>query len=127
MDPTLAGQVIEDEVISFGDDSAGVSGELQTRVVRVAAGTLDFAFRVRHISGGEMINLNLQFFGSVPSIDLDCRLDGLGDVGPVTIYRTGWAMAGRRPSCNWTTSMVADSLWGSTPMNTFFMSFAFPL
>ena len=25
-----------------------------------------------------------------------------------------------------TTSMVADSLWGSTPMNTLAMNFAFP-
>ena len=94
IDPTLAGEVVEDELIPFGDASAGVTGELQSSVVRVASGTLDFTFRVRAISGGEIVNLNWQFFGIVPSIDMEYRLDGLGDVGPVTIYRTDWAMAG---------------------------------
>jgi hypothetical protein len=33
----------------------------------------------------------------------------------------------RTSSVSSTTSMVADSLWGSTPMNTLAMSFAFSL
>lgn len=86
--PSLAGEVVEDDVRPFADAGAGVSGQIQLRVVRTGAGTLDFCFRVREISGGRLWVAACNLVGPTVSVDSDYRLDGLGDVGPARVNRT---------------------------------------
>lgn len=96
--PTLSGTVEADELVAFEDPVAGVAGELQTRVVRVAAGTLDFYYRVRSLSGQALFGVEWRFRNtptfpplSTPiTTDVDFRLDGLGEVGPASASRSDY-------------------------------------
>ena len=86
--PSLAGEVVADELVDFTDQAGlGVTGTYQTRVVRTAAGTLDFYFRVTRLEGGDIILMNYRFFGRSITADTDFRLDGLGAVGPSRVNR----------------------------------------
>jgi hypothetical protein len=85
--PELAGTVEQDDVASFSDSAAGVSGEFQTRVVRGRSGMLDFYFRVRSLSGSDLWSASWNLVGPAVSIDVDYRLDGLGEIGPDRAYR----------------------------------------
>ncbi len=90
--PGLRGEVAAaDELVDFRDqEGVGVSGTYQTRVLRTAAGTLDFYFRVTRISGGDIYLFSYRFFGTSVTTDTDFRLDGLGAVGPTTVHRRDW-------------------------------------
>lgn len=93
--PGLAGTVVEDDIVEFHDRDGGASGELQTRVVRVASGTLDFYFAVRSLAGGvlQSVGWNLILTGSLMT-DVDFRIDGLGDLGPRRVYRQDFGRMG---------------------------------
>ena len=94
--PALAGTVEADEVVAFADAAAGVTGELQTRVVRVAAGTLDFYVRIRSLAGLPLsaVEYRMKHTPTFPPLttpirtDVDYRPDGLGDLGPDSAVRS---------------------------------------
>ena len=96
--PQLAGTVLADELQAFSiDDGAGgtYSGNIQSRVVRSADGTVDFYWRVLDTAyapgpaGGQPLALSgfrIGNFAPVAGLNGDFRLDGLGDVGLSSIY-----------------------------------------
>jgi hypothetical protein len=96
-DPTLRGVVEGDQLINFRHSESGTSGVLQSRVVRVESGTLDFYFRVRSLTGLPLFRVGWNMFG-VLSTDIDWRPDGLGDVGPVRVSRRDFPMPGSLPT-----------------------------
>ncbi len=100
--PSLAGTVEADELASFADASAEVSGVVQVRVVRCAGGTLDFYYRVTELSGGELWTVAWNLCGPMVSTDVDFRLDGLGEVGPARVHRQDF---GSDPTVTHTTSL----------------------
>lgn len=93
----LGGVVLEDRIRPFtASASLGpVSGTLQDRVVRSTRdGTLAFYYRIGELRGGNLdqaLVLNYGFiYGHVPSaLDVDFRLDGLGEVGPYAAFWNG--------------------------------------
>ena len=85
--PSLAGTVEADELVSFRDSRAGVSGVVQVRVVRSAGRTLDFYYRVTELTGGDLWSVGWNLVGPTVTTDIDFRLDGLGAVGPSRVSR----------------------------------------
>lgn len=91
-DPYLAGTVLEDELLSFSLAVAQgatdlITGTVQQRVVREnGTGYLDFYWRITNLVGGPLGELRIGGFNS-PVFDANFRIDGLGDVGPSSIYR----------------------------------------
>jgi hypothetical protein len=98
-DPSLAGDVIEDESFAFSLHATPgsqnlITGTVQQRVVREAAGnTLDFYWRITELAGGTLGYLRVGHFVSAV-YDADFRLDGLGDVGPASLTRFTAGMGG---------------------------------
>ncbi len=96
--PILGGEVVGDELADFSDqEGIGVTGTVQTRVVRTAAGTLDFYFRVTRLSGGDVNLMTYRFFGTTLSTDTDFRMDGLGRWAPAGPNAVIWP-----PTTSWT-------------------------
>jgi len=91
-DPFLAGTVVVDEVLNFSLLAAQgstdmITGTVQQRVVREdGTGFLDFYWRITSLAGGPLGELRIGNFKS-PVFDANFRIDGLGDVGPSSIYR----------------------------------------
>lgn len=89
-DPSLAGTVLEDELINFSipasaANPAQISGSIQQRVVRSdATGRLDFYWRIRELQGGSLGYFGVGDFVSAV-FDADWRADGLGDVAPISL------------------------------------------
>lgn len=88
--PSLAGEVLEDELVSFsyGVDGRPVSGQIQSRVVRSSVdGTLDFYWRISVDEGSLAAVNNFEVRDiEAPSYDVDWRSDGLGDVAPTEAF-----------------------------------------
>jgi hypothetical protein len=82
--PELAGTVLIDQSTPF--DFSGVTGTVQSRVVReTASGTLDFYWKVDvtgSATGLGVSALRLSNFGPANLSDADFRTDGLGTVAP---------------------------------------------
>jgi hypothetical protein len=89
--PTLAGGVEEDDLVPFSFSAYGgtVSGSVQVRVVRSSVdNTLDFYWRVFNdeTSAGAIQDFRLgEFYTS--SYDANWRIDGVGDVAPISAHR----------------------------------------
>lgn len=89
--PELAGVVLQDTIVNWADGLNATFGTVQTRVVQESsAGTLDFYFRIFNnpqsktfVSAGRFAD----YTGF--STDVNYRLDGLGDIGPVEVKRVG--------------------------------------
>lgn len=98
-DPSLAGTVINDNLIPFEIDPTPVTpfvttgGNVQNRVIEEDdSGTLTFAPRIRdtfNIDGGTLaiIAFGLEGFG-MSALDVDFRTDGLGDKGFTSVSRS---------------------------------------
>jgi hypothetical protein len=90
-DPQLAGIVTVDELVpfSFGAYGGTIFGKVQVRVVRSSLeDTLDFYWRVFNHAGsaGPIGSLRIGEFHA-PAYDADYRLDGLGEIAPISIHR----------------------------------------
>jgi len=91
-EPQLAGFIIEDNLQNFSMNIGGgqlVTGQIQSRVVRSDVdGTLDFYWRVFNDpnSAGDIAFFRFGDF-IAPEYDANWRIDGLGDVAPVSAYR----------------------------------------
>jgi hypothetical protein len=93
--PDLAGGVQNDNLIAFSiTDGMNVlvSGNLQNRVTESNnLGTLIFAPRLRDLTFAqavEIVGIRLEGFGDFV-LDIAFRTDGIGDVGPDTVTRSG--------------------------------------
>jgi len=90
-DPALAGVVEIDELVPFSFAAGGgtISGDVQVRVVRSSVdNTLDFYWRIFNDSesSGAIGSFRIgDFFTGV--YDADWRIDGLGDVAPISATR----------------------------------------
>ena len=88
--PELAGMVLEDRLRPFASDPGPgvptVNGVLQERIVQSSVdGTLAFYYRIKELTGGQIrYGISLRFWPSLTlrAVDVDYRIDGLGDVGP---------------------------------------------
>ena len=83
--PELAGLVVADTVQPFDFGALGITGSVQSRVVREdGTGTLDFYWRItvdpNSRSGVEAFRLD--DFGYANLTDADWRIDGLGSAAP---------------------------------------------
>lgn len=91
-EPYLDGTVVEDELLSFSLFAAQgstdlITGTVQQRVVReTGTGYLDFYWRIYDLVGGSLGEFRIGGFNS-SVFDANFRTDGLGDVGPSSIYR----------------------------------------
>ncbi len=90
IDPTLAGPIVADTLVPF-NDGLGTFGEIQTRVVENISGTLDFYFRVFNdgLSAQSIMALRTSDYTAFPTVDVDFRIDGLGDNAPDEVLRVG--------------------------------------
>jgi hypothetical protein len=83
--PDLAGSVVSDKLVPFAIPSATapVSGTLQVRVVRNAAGKLAFYWKINNAasSKGEVHTFSVTGFPK-QTYDANWRKDGLGTVAP---------------------------------------------
>lgn len=95
-EPQLAGLVLEDKMTDFAIAGEGITGHIQSRVVRSVDGTLDFYWRVFNdeTSRGNIGNFRIGEFYS-PEYNANWRIDGLGDVAPTSAYMFGGAYAGK--------------------------------
>jgi hypothetical protein len=88
-DPSLAGTVVQDVLSPFTmTTSTGVAtGEIQSRVVLAVDGTYDFYWRVFNdsTSAADISFFRLGDFKS-STYDANYRIDGLGDVAPVSAF-----------------------------------------
>ena len=98
--PHLAGTVLEDEVRGFvltRTDSTGSmtvvgEGKLQLSVVQTSSDALHFHYRFRDLRlapGASIRSLSIFGFGSIDTLEVDFRTDGLGEVGPAAANRSG--------------------------------------
>jgi len=90
-EPQLAGIVLEDELVAFSmTTSLGVvTGQIQSRVVRSDVdGTLDFYWRIFNDpnSADDVAFFRIGDFVA-PEYEANWRIDGLGDLSPVSAYR----------------------------------------
>jgi hypothetical protein len=87
-EPDLAGTVLSDKLVPFaiGSATTPVTGTLQVRVVRNAAGKLAFYWRISNSasSKGQVDTLSLAGFPK-QAYDANWRKDGLGSVAPSTV------------------------------------------
>ena len=87
-EPELAGTVVSDTLQPFtiASATAPVSGTLQVRVVRNAAGTLAYYWKINNAAGstGAVHSLSLGGFPKQP-YDANWRKDGLGTVAPSSV------------------------------------------
>lgn len=96
-EPQLAGVVLEDKLSSFSIAGLGITGQIQSRVVRSSVdGTLDFYWRVFNdaTSQGSIGNFRVGEFYA-PEYNANWRIDGLGDVAPMSAYLFGGIYAGK--------------------------------
>ena len=84
--PELAGLVVADTVQPFDFGALGITGTVQSRVVKEdVAGTLDFYWRITvdpTATGGGVSAFHLGDFGYANLTDADWRFDGLGSAAP---------------------------------------------
>ncbi len=84
--PELAGTVLVDEVQAFSFGAMGLTGAVQSAVVREdMTGTLDFYWRITvdpASTGDGVSEFHLRDFGYVNLTDADWRIDGLGSAAP---------------------------------------------
>ena len=94
-EPQLAGTVLEDTLTDFAIAGEGITGHIQSRVVRSSVdGTLDFYWRVFNddSSKGNIGNFRIGEF-LAPEYNANWRIDGLGDVAPTSAYKFGGSFA----------------------------------
>lgn len=87
-EPDLAGTVISDKLVPFtiASASAPVSGTLQVRVVRNAAGKLAFYWKINNSAASTGAVDALSFTGfPKQAYDANWRKDGLGTVAPSSV------------------------------------------
>ena len=97
--PSLAGEVVVDDLVPFSDSTSppAATGMVQTRVVRAAGGILDFYLRVTELDSHEPLwQAALAWEGTADPVDVDFRVDGLGDVGPERVRRIDSTGSGSR-------------------------------
>jgi hypothetical protein len=91
VEPDLAGTVVRDKLMPFAIAGAStpVSGTLQVRVVRNAAGKLAFYWKINNSaeSKGAVTSLSLTGFPKQP-YDGNWRKDGLGVIPPSSVAGT---------------------------------------
>jgi hypothetical protein len=83
--PELAGTVLEDRLRPFANGP--VTGVLQERIVRSSVdNTLAFYYRIKELTGGVVTYIALTDWPllELGSLDMDYRIDGLGERGPAT-------------------------------------------
>jgi PEP-CTERM motif len=83
--PELAGTIIADTTQAFDFGALGITGTVQSRVVREdVSGTLDFSWRITvdPNSTGGVSAFRLIDFGYAHLTDADWRIDGLGSAAP---------------------------------------------
>lgn len=90
-DPQLAGLVIEDKLFNYSMTTAIglVTGQIQSRVVRSSAdGTLDFYWRVTNDPNSldDVGYFRIGLFNA-PEYNSNYRIDGVGDLAPVSAFR----------------------------------------
>lgn len=89
--PELTGVVLQDTIVNWADSLSTTFGTVQTRVVQESStGMLDFYLRIFNNSQSRNFVSVGRFadytgFGT----DVDYRLDGLGDIGPIQVKRVG--------------------------------------
>jgi hypothetical protein len=85
--PSLAGTIVQDILTPFTmtTTTGTVTGEVQSRVVHAVDGTYDFYWRVFNdsTSAGDIGFLRTGDI-STPTYDANYRIDGLGDLAPVS-------------------------------------------
>ena len=95
-EPDLAGTVMRDNLIPFRVSNAAGSllfvGELQNRVVRSSRGSvLHFYYSIRNTQAGLngiISNVYTRSFAPTPTVAVDWRPDGLGQVNPLRATRS---------------------------------------
>lgn len=96
-EPQLAGLVLEDKLSNFSIDALGITGQIQSRVVRSDLdGTLDFYWRIfNDASSREALGVFRigEFFA--PEFNANWRIDGLGDVNPSAARMYGGVHIGK--------------------------------
>jgi hypothetical protein len=93
--PTLAGEVIADELVPFADTESPRRGEpiaakgtVQIRVVRTDLGTLDFYCRISALTGRFPVHqIEWNWEGPPGPLHADYALDGLGHASPSSASR----------------------------------------
>ncbi len=96
-EPQLAGLVLEDKMSNFSIAGLGITGQIQSRVVRSSLdGTLDFYWRVFNdaTSQANIGNFRIGEFYA-PEYNANWRIDGLGDVAPMNAYMFGGTYIGK--------------------------------
>lgn len=96
-EPELAGIVLLDKLIPFSiSNPAGAllfKGELQNRVIKSSSnGFLHFYYSIRNTQAdlnGVVQSLSTKSFALSGSVHADWRVDGLGDVSPIEVSRSG--------------------------------------
>ena len=87
-EPDLAGTVVSDKLVPFAiaSPTAAVSGTLQVRVVRNAAGKLAYYWKINNSasSKGAVDTFSVSSFPKQP-YDANWRKDGLGTVAPSSV------------------------------------------
>jgi hypothetical protein len=93
IEPQLGGPIVEDisTPISFAVSGGTFNATVQSRVVLSVDGTYDFYWRITNTSfdgdgSAALDSLRIGNFGSVIGDNGNFRLDGLGSVGPDSIY-----------------------------------------
>lgn len=82
--PELAGMVLQDRLRPF-DYFGTITGVLQERIVRSSVdNTLAFYYRIKELSAGSVRAFVAirSWPAALTAVDMDYRLDGLGEVGP---------------------------------------------
>ena len=87
-EPELAGTVVSDKIVPFAvaGTSTPVSGTLQVRTVRNAAGKLAFYWKIANSAGSKGAVTALSFTAFPKQVyDANWRKDGLGTIAPSSV------------------------------------------
>ena len=103
---SLRGQVLEGQVASFDEPAEGVTGRVQTRVVRTETGTLDYR---KDLPGYQVVDLAYTYFGGL-RLGYQLALRLLQDEHHGSTCVTGsWSCAASAPGA--APTVCGASLW----------------
>lgn len=119
----LAGRVLKDNIMDFeirgADGNLVFKGKLQDRVVKSkTTGKLHFYLYIRNTQSGlpgAILTVHRKDFANFRT-DVDYRLDGLGDIGPVGAIRSG--NAGEEITFVFSPGKAEHPEWGDKPVHS---------
>jgi hypothetical protein len=124
-EPELAGIVLLDKLIPFSISNAAgdllFKGELQNRVIKSSStGLLHFYYSIRKTQedlNGIVQSVSTKSFALGGTVHADWRVDGLGDVSPIEVSRSG----GTGELIRFRFSTAGSALTGGLESNFFFL------